>query len=237
MADLAEFQRNFAEALSQDGEGNRSLRSQAFAVYRNTSARGAVEGLRAAFPTIDMILGDEMFTGVALDYRREEPPAGPVLSDYGGGFPAWLSRQPWASELPYLADVARLDWLWLESFVAAELSSLPSSFGPQSRAMLHPATRFAWLQTPGLTIWQAHRDPWGFDELNPEWVEEGALITRHGDEVLVQPIDRACHYLLLLCASSPSLTQCVETVAEAYPQSNLPDLLQRCMAAGALIIR
>lgn len=237
MADLARFQRQFAAALLEDGQPKLSLRSQAFGVYRNTSARGVVEGLRAAFPTIDMMLGEEMFTGIALDYRREEPPAGPVLSDYGSDFPAWLSRQGWAGELPYLADVARLDRLWLESFLAADLASLPKTVGSQSRVMLHPATRFSWLPTPALTIWQAHRDPWGFDELNPEWVEEGVLITRPGDEVLVRQIDRATHYLLLLCASSSSLAQCVETVAEAFPRSNLPELLQQCMAAGALIIR
>ena len=237
MADLAQFQRQFAAALVRDGQPDRSLRSHAFAVYRNTSARGVVEALRAAFPTVDMMLGGDMFTGVALDYRREEPPAGPVMSDYGAGFPAWLSRQPWSGELPYLADVARIDWLWLESFLAAELCCLPKSLGPRSRIMLHPATRVAWLPTPALTIWQAHRDPWGFDSLDPEWVEEGVLITRPGGQVLVQPIDRACHYLLLLCAASTSLAQCLETVAETYPETNLPELLQQCMAAGALLIR
>lgn len=237
MPNLAEFQRDFAAALLEDGQPKRSRGSQAFAVYRNTCARGVVEALRAAFPTIDMILGDEMFTGAALDYRREEPPAGPVLSDYGFRFPGWLSRQPWTCELPYLADVARLDWLWLESFLAADPDRVPAKPGPQPRIMLHPATRFAWLATPALTIWQAHRDPWGFDELDPDWIEEGALITRPDGRVLVQSIDRACHYLLLLCAASTSLTQCVETVAEAYPRTNLPELLQRCMAAGALIIR
>jgi hypothetical protein len=237
MADLAQFQRNFAAALLQGGQSERSRRSQALDVYRNTSARGVVESLRAAFPTIDMMLGVEMFTGIALDFRREVPPASPVLSDYGAGFPAWLSRQPWTSELPYLADVARLDRLWLECFLAAELSCLPTSFGSRSRVMLHPAARFAWLATPALTIWQAHRDPVGFTELNPDWVEEGALITRPGGQVLVQPMDRACHYLLLLCAASTSLAQCAETAAEAYPHSNLPELLQQCMTAGALIIR
>jgi hypothetical protein len=77
----------------------------------------------------------------------------------------------------------------------------------------------------------------GFTELNPDWVEEGALITRPGGQVLVRPMDRACHYLLLLCAASTSLAQCAETAAEVYPHSNLPELLQQCMTAGALIIR
>ena len=61
-------------------------------------------------------------------------------------------------ELPYLADVARLDRLWLECFLSGA-----------------PATRVTWFATPAVTIWQAHRQPGGFDELEPEWREEGAL--------------------------------------------------------------
>src|SRR5687768_11998511 len=109
MPDLASFQQAFARALTVEGQAAPPFRSQAFAVYRNTSARGAVEALRAAYPTVDMLLGEEMFSQVALDYRRERPPISPVLSEYGADFPAYLVTQPWTCELPYLADVARLD--------------------------------------------------------------------------------------------------------------------------------
>ena len=237
MPDLAEFQRTFAKAIIGESQPTTSLRSQALAVYRNTSARGAIEALRASFPTVDALLGGEMFTEVALDFRREAPPTGPVLSDYGADLPAYLARQPWTSELPYLADVARLDWLWLESFLAANANMLPVTPGPGSRIMLHPAVRFAHLATPALTIWEAHRNPCGFDELEPEWREEFALFSRPGFEVRAQSIGPACYRLLLACAVPARVDDCVAAVAEAYPQSNVPELLQHCVAAGALIIR
>ena len=237
MPDLAEFQKAFAAAVLADGQPSHPFRSLAFAVYRNTCARGAVEGLRAGFPTVDALLGADMFTQVALDYRREAPPSSPVLSDYGADFPTYLARQPWTSELPYLADVARLDRLWLESFLAGGADTLPKSVEGSSRIMLHPAARVAWLASPALTIWQAHRQPGGFEELEPDWREEGALFTRPGLQVRVQPIDRACHYLLLISAITTRVDQCVAAVAEAYPQSNVPELLQQCVAAGALMIR
>jgi hypothetical protein len=237
MPDLAQFQQAFAAAILSEDQAAPPFRSHGFAVYRNTSARGAVEALRASFPTIDALLGADMFTEVAVDFRRDTPPADPVLSDYGAEFPGFLARQPWTSELPYLADVARLDWLWLETFLAGEMDMLPGKFEAGSHIMLHPAARFTWLATPALTIWQAHRDPGGFDELEPEWREEGALFVRPGLQVHVQPIDRACHFLLLLSAGSTSLAQCVAAVAEAYPHTDVPYLLQQCVAAGALVIR
>lgn len=237
MAELAKFQKAFVDALLLQDQPAPRFRSQAFAVYRNTSARGAVEALRATYSTVNQLLGDDGFTQVALEYRSERLPAGPVLSDYGADFAEFLARQPWTCELPYLADVARLDRLWLESFLAAGAETLPKSFGGQSRIMLHPAARFAWLATPALTIWQAHRDPNGFEELEPEWCEEGALFTRPGLTVRPQPIDRACHRLLLACASHTSVNECVTSVAGAFPTANVPELLQRCVANGALIIQ
>jgi len=237
VSDLASFQREFASALLTDGQGATSFRSQAFAVYRNTSARGVVEALRASYPTVDMLVGEEMFTQVALDYRKERPPATPVLSDYGADFAAFLSRQPWTCELPYLADVARLDWLWLESFLAPDAGSMPRAFGDRTTIGLHPATRFAWLSTPAMTIWQAHRDPWSLEELDPEWVEEGALFTRPGQSVRAELIDPAFHRLLAACAVPAKVADIASTVAAAFPQSNIPELLQRGVGSGALVIQ
>jgi hypothetical protein len=236
MSDLAGFQRDFAAALLADGQAAPSFRTQAFAVYRNTSARGAVEALRASYPTVDMLVGEEMFTQAALDYRHEQPPAGPVLSDYGADFAAFLARQPWTCELPYLADVARLDWLWLQSFLAEDAPAMPQAMGSMTRIALHPAARFAWLPTPAMTIWLAHRDPWLMDELDPEWVEEGALFTRPGPSVRSELIDAPFHHLLLACSSPALVSEAVSAVGTAFPTSDVPHLLQRGIAAGALVI-
>lgn len=237
MSNLANFQAAFAQAILAEGQPDYPYRSHAFAVYRNTSARGAVEALRASFRTVEALLGGDMFTEVALDYWRDTPPAGPVLSDYGAGLPSYLARQPWTCELPYLADVAKLDWLWLESFLADDANTPPMSPGPLSRVMLHPAARFVRLETPALTIWQAHRDPCGFEELEPEWREEVALFARIGLEVRAHSIDAACYRLLLACAVPTRVDECAAAVADAFPQSDVPELLQQCVAAGALIIR
>lgn len=235
MSDLCTFQRNFAAALMADEPIDNLSWSSQFSVYRNTSARGAVEALRAGYPTVDALLGSDMFSGVALDYRREIPPASPVLSDYGADFADFLARQPWTSELPYVADVARLDRMWLETFLARGADTLPKPFGGPSRIALHPAARFAWLGTPALTIWQAHRN--GFDQLDPEWCEEGALFTRPGLTVRAEAIDRATHRLLLACSLPARVDEVIEQLAEAFPAADIPQILQRCVSSGALIIQ
>ena len=235
MPDLATFQRDFAAALMAHGQVEPSFRSQAFAVYRNTSVRGAVEALRASYPTVDLLLGEEAFTQVAIEFRRELPPRTPVLSDYGREFAGFLQCQPWTCELPYLSDVAWLDWLWLESFLAPDTPPAPCRPNTSARIALHPAARFAWTATPAMTIWLAHRDPWSIVALEPDWIEEGALFTRPGSCVRAEPTDAALHRLLLECADRAPVADVVTRVAAAFPAADVPELLRRGVAAGALI--
>jgi hypothetical protein len=160
-----------------------------------------------------------------------------VLSDYGRDFPAFLSRQPWTCELPYLADVARLDRLWLESFLAADPVATPPAADNSSRIALHPATRFAWLATPAMTIWLAHRDPWEMTELELDWVEEGALFTRRGQSVRAELVDTDFYRLLLACCAPTSVGALMANVAAAFPDIDVPELLQRGIVTGALFIQ
>lgn len=237
MPDLATFQRTFADALVAEGQPAPAFRSQAFAVYRNTSARGEVEALRASYPTVDQLVGEEMFTQVALDYRCEHRPAGPVLSEYGSEFAAYLAVQPWTCELPYLADVARLDWLWLECFLAADAAPAPKARSDEAMITLHPATRYVWLATPAMTIWQAHRDDCPLTEFAPDWIEEGALFARPDLRVRAELIDAPLHHLLKVC-STPALTRDVAAiVSSAFPHANVPQLIQRGAESGALIVQ
>lgn len=237
MPDLADFQANFARTILDDDSFDRLSGQKAFAVYRNTCVRGAVEALRAAYPTVDMLVGEEMFTQVALDFRREHPPSGPVLSEYGGEFATFLAQQPWTGELPYLADVARLDRLWLESFLAPEPTCIEQSHGRASRIALHPATRFAWLGTPAMSIWQAHRNPHGLVELDPVWADEWALFTRPGLSVQAELIDASYYRLLLACVAPAPVAEVISAVAAEFQRADVSELLHRLAASGAVIIQ
>lgn len=236
MPDLATFQEVFAEALFAELPVGAIARKPGFAVYRNTCARSTVEALRAAFSTVDALIGEDAFTGAALDYRCSQPPCSPVLSDYGHDFADFLARQPWTAELPYLADVAKLDRLWLECFLAPDTPSRFRAVGNMPRLALNPAARFAWLATPAMTIWQAHRQPEGFDQLEPEWRAEGALFTRRDLSIHAEQIDRAGHLLLVLASAGATLADGLAAVETAHPAADASALFARLLAAGVLTI-
>ncbi len=87
--ELAAFQRAFAAAILSVAASEFD-RWPGFAVYRNTSTVGAIDALAASYPATRAILGDAEFRELAFAYFRDDPPANPVLAEYGLGFVDWL---------------------------------------------------------------------------------------------------------------------------------------------------
>ncbi len=241
MPDLATFQLAFAGALARRSRRGALERQPGLAVYRNNVAVGLIDALRAAFPVTAEIVGSDAFDALALDFASAFPPAGPVLLDYGARFADFLAGQPWTSELPYLAGVAELERLASESHIAADaeplrfadLAALGAERWMALRLPLHPAARFAWLRTPAMTIWLAHRDPAGFDSLAPEWRAEGALFTRPADAVEAILIDAPAHRLLSGLRLGESVGQAARAVADIYPETDFLELFAFLVNRGA----
>lgn len=118
MPDLATLQSDFVRALLGSDRESAIVAIDAapasaallVAVYRNTALSGLCEALRASYPVTERVLGSAFFEQTALAFVRERPPTEPVLARYGAGFPDFLSMLPALVELPYVADLARLEW-------------------------------------------------------------------------------------------------------------------------------
>src|SRR5690606_15015602 len=80
-----------------------------FAVYRNNVVVGLVNALAARFPALQRIVGEEFFRAMAQLYVRAHPPRSRLLMEYGDGFADFIAAFEPAAELPYLADIARLE--------------------------------------------------------------------------------------------------------------------------------
>lgn len=93
---LAERQRRFANDLP--------------AVHRETTLSALTHALETIHPGCRRIVGPEFFHALARRFAAEVPSTSPDLNDYGERFAEWLATFPPARELPYLPDVARLDW-------------------------------------------------------------------------------------------------------------------------------
>jgi len=132
-------------------------------VYRHHVFESLGSALAATFPTVQALVGADFFRRLARAFVGQSPPDQPVLAEYGAGFPAFIAGHDAARELPYLADVASLDWALNLAFhapaggrlAAADLAALPADRLPSLRLALAPGTTLISSSYPLDRIWAA----------------------------------------------------------------------------------
>ncbi len=154
-----------------------------FAVYRNNVCVGLVDALAERFPICLQLVGDEFFRAMAQCYVRERLPRTPMLFEYGDEFATFVSNFEPARDLPYLPDIARLEYAVGQAYHAANaaplsldfLRALPHDRLDSATVVLHPSTQFVASAYPIVSIWRRHMSD---DEMTPVELE-------HGEEALV----------------------------------------------------
>jgi hypothetical protein len=147
-----------AEVLGDAIPGAARLR-----VYRHHVLESLGAALAATFPTVQALVGADFFRSLARSFVDQSPPRQPVLAEYGEDFPAFVAAYEPARSLPYLADVARLDWALNAAFhapasgrlAASDLAALPADRLPSLRLALARGTVLVSSAHPLDRIWAA----------------------------------------------------------------------------------
>jgi hypothetical protein len=166
LPDLATLQSDFLRAiLGSDREAtlpaidaDPASAELRLAVYRNTVLSGLCDALRSSYPATEKVLGSDFFEQTALAFVRERPPGGPVLARYGAGFPGHLCALPSLAELPYVADLARLEWAIDQAGLEHEHHATCFALaidGGEARITLDPSLRLFESATRVHAIWSA----------------------------------------------------------------------------------
>src|SRR6185312_9321783 len=164
-----------------------------FAVHRNNMVAGLVEVLRERFPVVQKIVGEEFFAATARAFVLRCPPRSPVLAGYGDELASFLAGFAPARELPYLADVARLEAARTRAYHAADaipvgvdrFATLDGEVVGNLRIAMHPSTEIVRSPFPIVTIWAMNS---GEQALAPieDWRGEDALVARPHLDVQVR---------------------------------------------------
>ncbi len=211
-------------------------------VYRNNVTVSLIEALAAIFPAVRRITGEEFFRAMARFHIRETPPNSPLLFEYGRDFPAFIASYEYAQDMPWLADVARIERAWLNAYHAADAEPLSPSVltaVPAERLgdlvfMPHPAARIVRSRFAAVTIFAANRIRDPFDKINAGEPED-ALITRPGFEVDVRRLPAGeAEFLSLLIAGEP-LGVAADAALQACPSVDIGAAIAGMIEAGALI--
>lgn len=212
------------------------------AVYRNTAAKGCADALAAQFPTVERVVGPAWLAAAAVAHAAAHPPRTASLLAYGDAFPAWLAAFPPAADMPYLAGLAELDWLWTCAHLAADAEPLdpariaalsPAAFSARA-LVLHPATQFAAFADGTPSLWRALQPP----EDPPAVLElgdapEGLLFVRPRLDIATYVIGAGPLAFLAACKGGRSLAQAGLAALTAEPAIDLSAAFATLAAAGA----
>ncbi|KRB93637.1 DUF692 family multinuclear iron-containing protein [Duganella sp. Root198D2] len=161
---LAAQQQSFAEALfAPAAEAALQLRhAERFALYRGNLTSTWTKALAAAYPVIAQLVGEEFFTGLSREYGRAHPSDSGDLNRFGAHLESFLRSFEHAKDLPYLPDMARLEWqLHRIHYARHELALQAQDINPhtveEQSFPWQPTARLfesAWAVVP---LWLAHQ--------------------------------------------------------------------------------
>lgn len=143
-----------------------------FNIYRNNTFASLTATLLSVFPVTASLLGEGYFRFVAASFIKGTPPSEPRLVRYGANFADFLGRLDDLRSMPFVADVARLEWLIAEALDAPVAQPRPiSEFMTRGAAavpeiQLQPSLRLLFSRWPALDIWSAHQPGGDLDSLS-----------------------------------------------------------------------
>lgn len=173
MSALRDLQETFARTV-RTGEStgiealvasDRIAAAERLAVYRNHFLISLADALATAFPVVRRLVGEAYFGAVARRFVQQMPPRSPCVAEYGEGFAAFFACLPEAGKLPFIADVARLEWALIAAAEADEVAAVPperlAAVDPaqaaRARLALHPSVVLLDSAFPIDLIWQANQ--------------------------------------------------------------------------------
>ncbi|HET9645758.1 MAG TPA: DNA-binding domain-containing protein [Burkholderiaceae bacterium] len=217
-------------------------------VYRNNFYENLGSALAAVYPTVAELVGDEFFCFMARRYVRAHPPRTGNLHDFGGDLAVFLEHFEPAAELPYLGDVARLEWAWhcvfhteaaapIDAQRALEvMASMPQEAQARARFRWQPSAALVKSAYPVVTLWEWHQRPEeerGVFDMNG--AAEAALVRQSAGEVWVHRLTPAEHAVLAGLQRGDTLEAAVSQGLQVDTGIDIAGLLARHLALAVLL--
>ena len=211
-------------------------------VYRNMVFNTLSGALVTSFPVVLRLVGQDCFEGLASRYIAAIPSSSGNLQDYGQSFPDFLASAAETAGLPYLPDVARLEWLRQEAYLAADadaiapewLTLLKDDELAQSKIDLHPSIHLLASQHPIFDIWRFCHDE------NPHQLHLGGegqavMVWRDDIQIAIQPVSLGAHRFVAALLAGRSLDEAISAAVAIDPEFDLASAFHLLLQHGLVV--
>lgn len=151
-------------------------------IYAQMYYARLVEVIEGDFPRVASILGCERIHDVVSAYLARYPSTSPSLRHLGRFFPAFLRDYAATANLPFLSDVATLEWARLDVFDATDaeplriehLQTIAPDAWPTLKLQVIPAFQLMQSVWPVHEIWKVTEE----NTLNPKDIAPAETVLR-----------------------------------------------------------
>ena len=250
---LAGSQQAFATALldvAQSAAVLQQCQGQASAerlgLYRGNLHATWRRTLGHAYRVVLALVGEEFFGAMAQAYGRQYPSDSADLNGFGANFADFLATFPHVAHLPYLPDMARLEWaLHLAHYADDAQGVVPellAGMSPQqleaSRWRLHPACFLLASNWQLPALWQAHQAQEGQGDMvfpSEMQVASWALVCRPHWKAQVLLLDEAAHAALLALQQGQTFGEALDVAFALNEQFDVGGQLRLWLAHAVLV--
>jgi hypothetical protein len=251
MTSLSELQCEFVASLQNPSAGNIAHRLNShptlsaldqLSLYQTNIIATLQKALKAIYPTCLKLVGKDFFIRMMSAYIEVTPSISPDLNLYGESFADFIQQFEPANTLPYLSDVARLEWAWHSVYTSPD--HLPFDFeklashyanGPQTIIFHLPAGAIL-LSTPYPThlIFETNLD--GYDGDTTITLREDEtfyyLIWRHQLDRRMDVLSVVEWQVLSWIRAALTLGELCGRVAIAFPAIDMGVVLPQFVSQG-----
>ncbi|MEZ5661123.1 MAG: DNA-binding domain-containing protein [Burkholderiaceae bacterium] len=213
-------------------------------VYRNNVISSLIDALADTYPMVQQLVGEEFFRAMASVFIRQHPPRTRILAHYGDEFAAFVGGFEPARAVPYLSDMARLEFARLQASHAADAP--PIADAALAGALLDPerlaGLRLIWQPSMRriesiyavASLWAAHQTEGTVIPVSVDDAER-ALVLRDGLDVLVLPVDPGTTHFVALTSAGHAFGAAAAAACERQSGFDLGAALSLLLRHGALV--
>lgn len=190
-------------------------------IYYNNTLFGLTDILANAYPVLKKIVGDEFLKTIARFYIKAHPQPGGNRHTFGADLPAFLKSFAAAQSLPYLPDIAAIEWAHFIAELADDASVInfngvitQLSQNPDFVLRLHPAVSVVSMNFNALDIWTAHQTD-NVPEIRLIENQNTVLVWRNQDDiVLLQQISPAMEKFITACRDNQAFAVAMADIGD-----------------------
>jgi len=238
MLSLRESQEQFYRAIFDKNQTVTGIDNSRLTIYRQTIFHSLQNALSTSYPVIGRLVGSEFFRFLTQQYIQQYPSVSGDLNRYGDAFFQLLQALPEVSELPYIADIAQLEWFVQlaenardsSAFPIEKLMAVAPEHYPSLQFFLNSSVFLLSSQYPIADIWLANQaDNDGSVELQTG--KFYTLIQRHDYQVTVTTLNAEQWTFLTAIEQGISFG----AICESLTDIDIGALLQQFIAQSVLV--